>query len=80
MSTSYTDGTADENGNRNGSRPETYQTLGAAKQRKKEIEYKEGLGQFIIPQCKYLRDLLDEIFDRFSGVNWFLSPSAGTPG
>ena len=49
----------DENGNKK-QKWETYKTKAEAKQRKKEIEYKEGLGQFIIPQWKYLRELLDE--------------------
>ena len=44
----------DENGNKK-QKWETYKTKAEAKHRKKEIEYKEGLGQFIIPQCKYLR-------------------------
>ena len=62
----------DENGNKK-QKWETYKTKAEAKQRKKEIEYKEGLGQFIIPQCKYLRDLLDEYVSLYGRDKWSLS-------
>ena len=62
----------DENGNKK-QKWETYKTKAEAKQRKKEIEYKEGLGQFIIPQCKYLRELLDEYVSLYGRDKWSLS-------
>ena len=62
----------DESGNKK-QKWETYKTKAEAKQRKKEIEYKEGLGQFIIPQCKYLRELLDEYVSLYGRDKWSLS-------
>ena len=39
---------------------ETYKTQAEAKVRLKEIEYKEQIGTFVVPQCKTLDDLLRE--------------------
>ena len=39
---------------------ESYKTQTEAKTRQKEIEYKEQIGTFVIPQCSTLDDLLKE--------------------
>lgn len=39
---------------------ETFTDLSDAKNRKKEVEYKESVGTFVVPQCKTLNDLLPE--------------------
>ena len=39
---------------------ETYKTKREAEKRKKEIEYKAQQGSFVVSQCIYLRDLLEE--------------------
>ena len=62
----------DENGNKK-QKWETYKTKAEAKQRKKEIEYKEGLGQVVIPQCKYLKELLEEYIGLYGRDKWSLS-------
>ena len=35
---------------------ETFTDLSDAKNRKKEVEYKESVGTFVVPQCKTLND------------------------
>jgi len=62
----------DENGNKK-QKWETYKTKTEARQRKKEIDYKEGLGQVVIPQCKYLRELLEEYVSLYGKDKWSLS-------
>ena len=62
----------DENGKKK-QKWETYKTKAEAKQRKKEIEYKEGLGQLVIPQCKYLKELLEEYVSLYGRDKWSLS-------
>lgn len=37
---------------------ETFTDLADAKNRKKEVEYKESVGTFVAPQCRTLKDLL----------------------
>lgn len=39
---------------------ETFTDLTDAKNRKKEVEYKESVGTFVEPQCRTLKDLLTE--------------------
>ena len=39
---------------------ETFTDLADAKNRKKEVEYKESVGTFVAPQCRTLKDLLTE--------------------
>ena len=60
----------------NGSRKqkwETYETRAEAKRRKKEIEYKQDTGTLVIPQCRYLKDLLREYIDLYGRDTWALS-------
>lgn len=56
---------------------ETYATKAEAKKRKKEIEYKEELGSMIIPQCKTMRELLDEYVILYGKDKWALSTYEG---
>ena len=44
-----------------------------AKKRKKEIEYKEGIGQIILPQCKTVDELMAEYTDLYGKTKWSLS-------
>ena len=39
---------------------ETYHTKEEAKKRKTEIEYKSNLGPFVVPDCKTLKELMEE--------------------
>ena len=41
--------------------------------RKKEIEYKQDTGTLVIPQCRYLKDLLREYIDLYGRDTWALS-------
>ena len=52
---------------------ETYADKAVAKKRKKEIEYREELGQFVVPQCKYLTELLSEYVGLYGKDKWSLS-------
>ena len=39
---------------------ETYETKAEAKRRKKEIEYKQSLGTFVVPKCTRVKELVRE--------------------
>ena len=52
---------------------ETYKSRAEAQKRKKEIEYKESIGSFVIPQCKDLNALLREYVDLYGKDKWSLS-------
>jgi hypothetical protein len=52
---------------------ETFTDLSDAKNRKKEVEYKELVGTFIVPQCKPLNDLLPEYVALYGKSKWALS-------
>ena len=56
---------------------ETYSTKAEAKKRKKEIEYKEEMGSMVIPQCKTMKELLDEYIALYGKDNWALSTYDG---
>ena len=47
---------------------ETFTDLSDAKNRKKEVEYKESVGTFVVPQCKTLNDLLPEYVALFLAI------------
>lgn len=55
---------------------ETFQTMSEAKHRKTEIEYQQQLGEFQIPNCKTMGDLLKEYVHLYGKITW--SPSAYT--
>lgn len=52
---------------------ETFTNLSDAKNRKKEVEYKESVGTFVVPQCKTLNDLLPEYVALYGKSKWALS-------
>lgn len=52
---------------------ETFKTMAEAKKRKKEIEYKEQIGTFLVPKCKTLEELLKEYVDLYGKSKWSIS-------
>ena len=52
---------------------ESFKTMAEVKVRKKEIEYKESVGTFVVPKCKTLNDLLDEYIALYGKTKWALS-------
>ena len=52
---------------------ETYATKAEAQKRKKEVEYKEKRGTFVIPQCKTMKNLLREYVDLYGKDKWAIS-------
>ena len=52
---------------------ETFTNLSDAKNRKKEVEYKESVGTFVAPQCRTLKDLLTEYVALYGKTKWALS-------
>ena len=52
---------------------ETFKTQAEAKARQKEIEYKEQIGTFVIPQCSTLDDLLKEYVALYGKNTWAMS-------
>ncbi len=71
----YTDG----KGNRK-QKWESYKTNYEAKKRQKEIEYKEQIGTFVVPQCNTLNDLLKEYVSLYGKNNWALSTYSSNVG
>ena len=47
---------------------EIYETKAEAKRRKKEIEYKQSLGTFVVPKCTRVKELVRE-YVRIYGHN-----------
>lgn len=52
---------------------ETFKDMGAAKNRQREVEYKEQAGNFVVPQCKKLEELLQEYIELYGKTRWALS-------
>lgn len=52
---------------------ESYKTLTEAKKRKREVEFKQDIGTFIIPQCRTVNELLNEYISLYGRNNWALS-------
>lgn len=52
---------------------ETFKTLAEAKKRKSEVEFKQGVGSFVVPKCNALNDLLDEYVALYGKTKWALS-------
>ena len=52
---------------------ESFKNMTEAKKRKKEVEYQEQLGTFIVPKCKTLDELLREYVDLYGKSKWALS-------
>lgn len=55
----------------------TYGIAKEANQRKKEIEYKVTAGVFEIPECKLLRELVEEYVHIYGEDKWSLSTYDG---
>lgn len=69
----------DENGERK-QKWETYKTMTEAKTRQKEIEYRESIGNFVVPQCHYMRELLKEYVALYGKETWALSTYSSNVG
>ena len=52
---------------------ETYKTFSEAKKRKKEVEYKQEVGEFVIPKCTTVRELFKEYVEIYGREKWALS-------
>ena len=52
---------------------ESFATLEEAKKRKAEVEYKKEMGDFVIPQCTTVDDLLTEYIALYGKNTWALS-------
>ena len=59
---------------------ETFKTQAEAKARQKEIEYKEQIGTFVIPQCSTLDDLLKEYVALYGKNTWPMSTYSSNVG
>lgn len=70
---------ADAKGNRK-QKWETFKTQAEAKARQKEIEYKEQIGTFVIPQCSTLDDLLKEYVALYGKNTWAMSTYSSNVG
>ena len=66
----------DEDGTRK-QKWETFDTKAAAKQRKLEIEYNFQKGTFVLPQCKTIKELMDEYVKLYGKEKWALSTYEG---
>ena len=66
----------DDDGNKH-QKWESYATATEAKKRKKEIEYRQEIGTFVIPQCKTMNDLLREYVALYGKNTWALSTYTG---
>ena len=60
-------------GNEKKQKWESFPTLAEAKKRKAEVEYKQGIGSFIVPKCNTLNELLDEYISLYGKNKWALS-------
>ena len=69
----------DSKGNRK-QKWETFKTQAEAKARQKEIEYKEQIGTFVIPQCSTLDDLLKEYVALYGKNTWAMSTYSSNVG
>jgi len=56
---------------------ETYKTKSEAAKRRKEVEYKKKAGFFVVPQCKNIKELLDEYVQLYGKETWALSTYEG---
>lgn len=59
---------------------ETYKTIQEAKRRKKEIEYRSSIGEMTIPQCKTVKELMEEYIKLYGREAWALSTYSSNVG
>lgn len=52
---------------------ETFKTYNEAKKRKKEVEYKQEIGDFTMPKCTTVRELFREYVEVYGREKWALS-------
>lgn len=52
---------------------ETYNSYREAKKRKKEVEYKQEIGEFVIPRCTTVKELFKEYIEIYGKERWALS-------
>lgn len=52
---------------------ETYNTKEEAKKRKHEIEYRANLGTFVVPECKTVKELMEEYIRMYGKDKWSLA-------
>lgn len=62
----------DENGKRK-QKWESFRTMADAKRRKAEVEYREELGNLVIPKCQTLDELLKEYVSLYGKATWSIS-------
>lgn len=62
----------DENGQKK-QKWETYKSAADAKRRRKEVEYRQEIGKFVVPQCKTMEDLLREYVSLYGKNTWAIS-------
>ena len=56
---------------------ETFATQKEAENRKKEIEYKQSIGKFEVPQCNTIKELLEEYVQIYGHDKWGVSTYSG---
>lgn len=59
---------------------ETVQDKAEALKRKKEVEYKMSVGDFVVPQCKSLKELFNEYVELYGKDKWSASTYEGNNG
>ena len=62
----------DQNGNKH-QRWETFDTQAEAKRRKKEVEYEQEMGRFVVPSSRTVRELLEEYVSIYGVNTWAMS-------
>lgn len=59
---------------------EGYTTLKEAEKRKKEIEYKQSLGTFVVPKCTRVKELIKEYVRIYGHNEWGVATYDGNIG
>ena len=59
---------------------EGYTTLKEAEKRKKEIEYKQSLGTFVVPKCTRVKELIKEYVRIYGHNEWGVATYDGNVG
>ena len=59
---------------------EGYTTLKEAEKRKKEIEYKQSLGTFVVPKCTKVKELIKEYVRIYGHNEWGVATYDGNIG
>lgn len=59
---------------------EIFKTLSEAKRRKAEVEYRQELGNLVVPKCKTLNELLNEYVSLYGKSVWSMAIHASNTG